>query len=72
MRKKLGILLMTFLLMVSVGCATHHAILMKDGRTIVSKEEPKFDKKTGFYEIKTEDGHKMRLNKDEVVEIKEK
>ena len=39
---------------------------------IESTDKPKFDKKTGFYEIKGKDGKTVKINKDEVVEIKEK
>ncbi len=53
-----------------MGCASPHRITLKDGSTIESKAEPKFDKKTGFYEFKSRTGEKVKLNKDEVTSIK--
>lgn len=55
-----------------IGCATPHVILLKDGTTIETKNTPDFDRKTGFYKYKSLDGVKGKINKDEIVEIKEK
>jgi hypothetical protein len=60
-------------MMASVGCATPHQITMKDGRVIEAKDEPEPEKGgTGFYVFEDEDGKKVRLNKDEIVEIRAK
>ena len=72
MKKRLLNIVVAALMLVSIGCATPQVILLKDGRSIVSRDMPDYDKKTGFYEFETEEGKKIRVNKNEVVEIKEK
>ena len=69
---KIKFLLITILSMVLIGCAAPLRMLLKDGRTIEAKDEPEFNEKTGFYEIETPEGRKVKLNKDEVIEIREK
>jgi hypothetical protein len=65
----LAILCCFFLLL--AGCASQHVLVLKDGRTIETAGNPKFDEKTGFYKYKTLDGKGSKVNKDEIVEIKE-
>jgi Bacterial protein of unknown function (DUF903) len=72
MKKRLVNIVVSALMLVSMGCATPQMILLKDGRTIESRDMPDYDKKTGFYEFETEEGKKIKVNKNEVVEIKEK
>ena len=52
------------------ACATPHAIVLRDGRTVLTKDEPKPEEGTGFYVFTDEQGKKVRLNKDEIIEIR--
>jgi hypothetical protein len=42
---------------------------MRDGRTIQTKDEPRPEESTGFYVFEDERGKKVRINKDEIIEI---
>ncbi len=53
-----------------LGCSTPHRITLQDGSTFESTAEPKFNKKTGFYEFKSRTGERVKLNKDEIRSIK--
>jgi hypothetical protein len=55
-----------------VACATPYEIQMKDGRTIETRNEPQPEKATGFYVFEDQDGRRVRVNKDEIVEIRPK
>jgi len=52
------------------ACATPHAITMRDGRTILTKDEPKPDDDSSFYVFEDEQGTKVRVNKNEIIEIR--
>ena len=71
--KKAAIL---FLVIVSfcflTGCGTVYLVKTKDGQKYETKNKPKVDEKEGFIAIKTKDGKKLRVNKDEVLVIEEK
>lgn len=54
------------------GCSTPYVMVMKDGRTIETSDRPEFDSKTGYYEYRTKDGREVKVNKNEVVEFREK
>ena len=54
----------------SLGCAAPHLITLQDGTTYESKAEPKFNKRSGFYEFKSRTGERVQLNKDEIRSIK--
>jgi hypothetical protein len=54
------------------ACATPYEIKMKDGRTIETRNEPEPEKATGFYVFEDQDGKRVRVNKDEIVEIRPK
>lgn len=60
------------ILFVLTSCASPHVMTLKDGRVIDTADEPEFNRKTGFYEYNTVDGKKVQINKDEVLEVKEK
>lgn len=55
-----------------VGCSSPHTMMLRDGRLLELADEPEFNKHTGFYEFETTDGKMVRINKNEVIEIKEK
>ena len=67
--KRLGAIIAMAAAVVIIGCASPHMITLLDGSTIESKAEPKFDKKTGFYEFKSATGEQVKVNKDEVRSI---
>jgi outer membrane protein assembly factor BamE (lipoprotein component of BamABCDE complex) len=55
-----------FVLACVSGCSTPYTITMNDGSTIETKDEPKLDRRSGFYEYKNTDGKTARVNKDQV------
>ena len=64
-------LLSAFLLLLA-GCSTPHVIKLQDGREIITKGAPGFDKASGFYEFETVDGRNMELNRDMVESIQKR
>ncbi|MCB2183601.1 MAG: YgdI/YgdR family lipoprotein [Desulfobulbaceae bacterium] len=73
MMKKIMILMaILFCIFGLAACSTPHVMMLKDGRVIELADEPDFDSDTGFYEYETAKGKKVRINKNEVVEIKER
>jgi hypothetical protein len=50
----------------ALGCATPYAIHLKDGEVIQSRDEPEFDRDSGFYEFEDVTGTRVRMNKDEI------
>jgi len=71
MKKAAGIGMVIFALMALVACSTPYRLMLKDGTVVEMADEPEFNKDTGFYEYQTLDGKDVRVNKDQVVEIKE-
>lgn len=53
------------------GCATPATITLKDGRILQARDYPDFDDDTGFYEFEQIDDQRVRVNKAEVVTIKD-
>jgi major membrane immunogen (membrane-anchored lipoprotein) len=71
MKKAAVISMVIFALMALVACSTPYRMMLKDNTVIEMADEPEFDMDTGFYEYETLDGKNVRVNKDQVVEIKE-
>jgi major membrane immunogen (membrane-anchored lipoprotein) len=71
MKQRTALAIVFFLLILLVACSAPYRMTLKDGTVIEMSGEPEFDKHTGFYEFTTVDGKSARVNKDEVVEIKE-
>ncbi len=69
--KKLCLILVA-LPLIFAACSSPHTLMLKDGRIVETADEPEFDRHSGFYEYETRDGKKVRINKNEVIEIKEK
>jgi hypothetical protein len=57
------------LLCAVAGCATPHTITLSSGDVIETKDEPKLNVDSGFYEFEEVSGKKVRLNKDEIQKI---
>lgn len=53
------------------GCATPSVITLNDGREIQTVDAPEYDDEAGFYEFEQLDGKPARINKDEVLSVKE-
>jgi hypothetical protein len=51
------------------GCATPYVIHLKNGDVIESRDEPAFDRDSGFYEFEDLSGRRVRLNRDEIVKM---
>ena len=71
MKKGAVVCILLFTLMALVACSTPYRMTLKDGSVVEMTDEPEFDKDTGFYEYRSLDGKDVRINKDQVVEIKE-
>ena len=67
MKQLLLTMLLTGLL---AGCNTSHIIELKDGKSIVTRDEPYYNSKSGFYEYHNENGQPVSLNKDQVRKIR--
>ena len=52
------------------GCASPSQITLLDGRQIPTKDTPRFDEQSGFYEYEELNGSKAQVNKDKVRSIK--
>ena len=52
------------------GCASPTVITLKDGTQLQTKDTPKYDKSSGFYEFEQLDGQPHKINKDDVHSIK--
>lgn len=48
------------------GCSTPTVITLKDGTELETKNEPKYDEGSGFYEFEQRDGKPVRINKDDI------
>jgi len=62
--KKLFIL--SILSLALISCSSPQRIILKDGNTIETKDDPKFNKKTNYFEYVDKDGSKGRVNADMV------
>jgi Bacterial protein of unknown function (DUF903) len=51
------------------GCATPYVIHLKNGDVIESRDQPDFDRDSGFYEFEDLSGRRVRLNRDEIVKM---
>jgi major membrane immunogen (membrane-anchored lipoprotein) len=58
-------------LLTLTGCATPSVITLNDGTRIQTVDAPEFDEDSGFYEFEELDGKPARVNKDQVMTVKE-
>lgn len=58
-------------LLALAGCATPSEIVLNDGSRIQTVDVPDFDESSGFYQFEELNGKPARVNKDQVVTIKE-
>jgi hypothetical protein len=70
-RRNLHVLLATLGLATLTGCATPSVITLNDGSQIQTMDVPQFDEDSGFYEFEELDGKSARINKDQVITVKE-
>ena len=70
-RRKLRLLFAGLGLLALGGCANPSVITLNDGTQIQTVDVPKFDEDSGFYEFEQLDGKPARINKDQVVTVKE-
>ncbi|MBD9424585.1 MULTISPECIES: YgdI/YgdR family lipoprotein [unclassified Pseudomonas] len=69
-QRTLTALLATGLLALA-GCSTPSVITLNDGTQIQTTDVPEFDEESGFYEFEQLDGKPTRVNKDQVITVKE-
>ena len=53
------------------GCSTPSVITLNDGSQIQTVDTPAFDEDSGFYEFEQLDGKPAKINKDQVITVKE-
>lgn len=53
------------------GCSTPSVITLNDGTRIQTVDVPDFDEDSGFYEFEELDGKAARVNKDQVITVRE-
>lgn len=53
------------------ACASPSAIILNDGQEIQTRDTPRYDDESGFYEFEQIDGKTGRVNKDLVKGIRE-
>ena len=58
-------------LLALAGCSTPSVITLNDGTQIQTMDVPEFDEDSGFYEFEQLDGKPTRVNKDQVITVKE-
>jgi major membrane immunogen (membrane-anchored lipoprotein) len=58
-------------LLTLAGCSTPSVITLNDGTQIQTMDVPDFDEGSGFYEFEQLDGKHTRVNKDQVITVKE-
>lgn len=67
--RNLGILTAVVFTLALMGCVSPHVITLQDGTEHQTANEPKYNSKTGFYEFKTPDNRRVKINKDEIRSI---
>lgn len=70
-QRSLQLFLATFALVALAGCSTPSVITLNDGSQIQTVDTPEFDDDSGFYEFEQLDGKPARINKDQVITVKE-
>ncbi|HSC82920.1 MAG TPA: YgdI/YgdR family lipoprotein [Pseudomonas sp.] len=70
-QRSLQILLIALGLAALTGCSTPSVITLNDGSQIQTVDAPEFDDESGFYEFEQLDGKPARINKDDVITVKE-
>ncbi|WP_252271465.1 YgdI/YgdR family lipoprotein [Pseudomonas subflava] len=53
------------------GCSMPSVITLNDGTRIQTVDVPDFDEDSGFYEFEELDGKAARVNKDQVITVRE-
>lgn len=70
-RRKLPFIVATLSLVALAGCSTPSVITLNDGSQIQTVDAPDFDEDSGFYEFEQLDGKPAKINKDQVITVKE-
>ncbi|WP_043310104.1 YgdI/YgdR family lipoprotein [Pseudomonas sp. ML96] len=71
MTQRFLLTLLSASLLTLAGCATPSVITLNDGTRIQTVDVPEFDEDSGFYEFEELDGKSARVNKDQVITVKE-
>ncbi|MBB2496461.1 YgdI/YgdR family lipoprotein [Aquipseudomonas ullengensis] len=70
-QRSLPLTLAAFGFVALTGCSTPSVITLNDGSQIQTVDAPEFDDASGFYEFEQLDGKPARINKDQVITVKE-
>lgn len=70
-QRSLRILFASLGLSALLGCSTPSLITLNDGSQIQTLDVPELDEDSGFYEFEELDGKPARVNKDQVLTVKE-
>lgn len=65
------ILAVVFVAGVLTGCSSPQKITLKDNTSIVTRDEVKYNKRTGFYEYEDANGKRSQINADSILMIEE-
>ncbi|UTW08447.1 YgdI/YgdR family lipoprotein [Pseudomonas benzenivorans] len=71
-RRTLPVILLTLGLATLVGCASPSVITLNDGRELQTRDQPRYNAASGFYEFEQLDGTRAQVNKDQVSTIHER
>jgi len=66
-----SIIAMTIVAGVLTGCSSPQRITLKDNTNIETRDEVKYNKRTGFYEYEDLKGKKNQINADSILMIEE-
>lgn len=66
-----SMLVVIFIAGILTGCSSPQKITLKNNTSIVTKDEVKFNKRTGFYEYEDVTGKKSQINSDSILMIEE-
>ena len=66
-----NIMAVVFVAGILTGCSSPQRITLKNSTIIESKDEVRYNKKTGFYEYEDTTGKRHRVNADSILMIEE-
>jgi len=73
MKRAIVISVAALCLSLAVGCAsTYYVVQTKDGKEIVTKDDPEFNKKSQSYEFTDVKGNKWIINREEIKSMERK
>ncbi|HET6461980.1 MAG TPA: YgdI/YgdR family lipoprotein [Syntrophales bacterium] len=73
MKRLIIIFVVSVCLAFAFGCAsTYYVVHTKDGKELITREEPEFNKKSQSYEFTDVKGNKWILNREDIKDVERK